>query len=215
MSRNSSAVSSTGAPLDREAMGRRVEPERAAVEDRARVPRGAPDQGLDPGQHLLHLEGLGEVVVGARAQTHDLLAPGAAGGQDQHGHGAALLAPALQDREAVQHRQAEVEHDRIVRLGIAQEVPLLAIVREIDHETRRLQRPPRLLGDPVVVFHDQDPHGAGASRRPRARGTAPRARSARGSPHRTRARAHRPGASAASPRTPRARRLRPRAPARP
>ena len=163
MSRNSSAVSSTGAPLHRQAMGGRVEPQRAAVQDRARVPRRAPDQRLDARQHLLHLEGLGEVVVGARAQAHDLLAPGAACGQDQHRHGAALLAPALQDREAVQHRQAEVEHDRIVRLGIAQEVPLLAIVREIDHEVRRLERPLGLLGDPVVVFHDQDPHGAGQS----------------------------------------------------
>jgi len=214
MSRNSSAVSSTGA-VHRVAMGGRVEPERTALQDRARVPRCAPDQRLDPGQHLLHLEGFGEVVVGARAQPHDLLAPGAARGQDQHGHGAPVLAPALQDRESVQHRQAEVEHHCIIRLCIAQEVPLLAIVGEIDHETRRLERASRLLGDPMVVFDNEDPHGAGVSRPPRSRGSGPRARSARGSPHRTRARAHRLRASAASPHTPTARRLRPRAPARP
>jgi hypothetical protein len=33
-------------------------------------------------------------------------------------------------------------------------------MREVDDEPRRLEHPSGLLGDPVVVFHDQDAHGA-------------------------------------------------------
>ncbi len=43
-----------------------------------------------------------------------------------------LLAPALQHRDAVDLGQAEVEHDGVIRFGLAQEVGFLAIARVVD-----------------------------------------------------------------------------------
>ena len=64
-------------------------------------PLGAADQRAQPRQHLLDPERLGHVVVGAAVDALDLLVPAAARGQDQHRHGEPGLAPAAQQRQAV------------------------------------------------------------------------------------------------------------------
>ena len=52
-------------------------------EDRGRRRSGAAEQGADPEQEFLGLEGLGEVVVGAGLETGDAVLRGAAGGEEQ------------------------------------------------------------------------------------------------------------------------------------
>ena len=118
--------------VDRGARGARIEPEGAADQGGGRMPGGPPQQGPEARQQLFGVEGLGQVVVGAGVEAGDLLAPGAAGGEDQHRSGHALLAPALEHRDAVDLGQAEVEHDGVVGLGLAQEMGLLAVSGVVD-----------------------------------------------------------------------------------
>ena len=88
---------------------------------------GAADQRAHPRQHLLDVEGLGDIVVGAGVDARHLVAPAVARGQDQHRHLAPVAAPVLEHADAVHLRQADIEHDGVVGLGVAEEMALLAV----------------------------------------------------------------------------------------
>ena len=118
--------------LGRDAAGAGVERHPAAAQLGARLALGAPDQRPQAGQQLLDAERLGQVVVRPGVDALHLLLPGVAGGEDQDRHRVAGGAPAAQDREPVQPRQAEVEHDRVVGLGGAHELALLAVQGAVD-----------------------------------------------------------------------------------
>ena len=105
---------------------------------------GAADQRPHPRQHLLDMERLGDVVVGAGVDAGHLVAPAVAGGQDQHRHLAAVAPPALDDADAVHLRQADVEHDRVVGLGVAEEMPFLAVDRRGRRRSRHRQAHPTI-----------------------------------------------------------------------
>ena len=70
--------------------------------------RGAAQQCLHPRQELARLEGLGQVVVGARVDPLDPLGPGPARRQHQDRKTPAGCAPAFQHRQAVELGQAKV-----------------------------------------------------------------------------------------------------------
>jgi hypothetical protein len=55
-------------------------------------------------------------------------------------------------------RQADVEDDGVIGLGVAEEVPLLAVGRRIDRVAGLLQRGDELPVEIGVVLDDQDPH---------------------------------------------------------
>ena len=71
---------------------------------------------------------------------------------------AAFLAPAVEDGQAVDFGQAEVEHDRVVAFGRAQEMPLLAVGGEVDGIACALQRGAELLAQIGFVLDDQYAH---------------------------------------------------------
>ena len=104
-----------------------VEPQRPALDLALGVSRGAAHLRAHAGQQLLHVEGLGEIVVGAGVHAGDLVAPAVAGGEDDDRHLAVGAAPLLEDGDAVHLRQADVEDDDVVRLGVAEEIALLAV----------------------------------------------------------------------------------------
>jgi hypothetical protein len=130
---------------------------------------------------LRHHEGLGEVVVGTGVEARHLLVPAVTRRQHQHGHVASRGAPALQHRQPVQYRQAEVQHHRVIGLGGAEEMPLFAVRGVIDDEAGLRQRVHHLPGQRRVILDDQDAHQRRSSTGPRLRSSAPVAASRRSS----------------------------------
>ncbi len=82
-----------------------VQPQEPAIELRFGHARAAAQESADPGDDLLHLEGLGDVVVGAGIDACDLLAPAVARGQDQNGSLDVCPAPAIENAQPVNLRQ--------------------------------------------------------------------------------------------------------------
>ena len=76
----------------------------------------------------------------------------------QHRHLAAVAAPFLEHADAVDDRQADVEDHRVIGLGVAEEVALLAVLGGIDRVAGLLQRGDELAVQIGIVFDDQDPH---------------------------------------------------------
>src|SRR3546814_10643591 len=99
-------------------------------------------------------ERLGHIVVGAGVDPLDLFGPVAARRQDQYGHRAPAAAPALQDAEPVEARQAEVEDRQRIILDIALKPGIFAIAAAIDDKARRTQRPRDILGQIRVIFDE-------------------------------------------------------------
>ena len=82
--------------VERDARGLGVEPQRAALDVALGVAGGAAHLGADARQQLLHVEGLGDVVVGAGIHAGHLVAPAVARGEDDDRHLALGAAPLLE-----------------------------------------------------------------------------------------------------------------------
>jgi hypothetical protein len=80
------------------------------------------------------------VVVRAGVDAVDALRPASARGQDQHRRAAVVRAPALEHGQPVHSRQAEVEDDRAIVLGVAAEPGFLAVAHDLDDVAGGLER---------------------------------------------------------------------------
>ena len=67
-------------------------------------------------------------------------------------------APALQHGDAVHLRQADVEDDGVIGLGVAEEVPLLAVMGPVDDIARLFQGLGELPVQIPVVLDNQYAH---------------------------------------------------------
>ena len=72
-------------------------------------PVGPPEDRLDPGQELRHLEGLHDVVVRAQAEAPDLVGGGAPGGEKDGGH----VPDLFKDTKALHVRQHHVQEHQV------------------------------------------------------------------------------------------------------
>ncbi len=90
-----------------------------------------------------------------KRQALHLVAPAIAGGQDQHRHRASVAAPGLQHRDAVHLRQADVEHDGVVRFSVAEEVTFLAIEGAVNDIACVSQRGGQLTIEIGIIFNDK------------------------------------------------------------
>ena len=115
----------------------------------------AAQQRADARQHLLEVERLGHIVVGAGVEALHLVAPAVARGEHQHRHGAAGAAPGLEHRDAVHLGQADVEDDRVIGLGLAEVVAFLAVEGAVDHIAGVGQRGRELAVEIGVVLDDE------------------------------------------------------------
>ena len=138
-------------------VGLGVEAKRSAFDLVAGVPGGAPEQRPQPRQHFLHVEGLGDIIVGAGIHARNLVAPPLARGEDQHRHFAVVAPPLLEHAQAVLLGQTEIEHDGVVGFGIAEIMPLLAVERGIDGIARIAQSGDELTIEVRIVFDDEKP----------------------------------------------------------
>ena len=104
------------------------------------------------------MKGLGQVVIGTRINARHLLVPVVPRGEDQHRHVAPLGPPALEHREPIYHRQAQVQHHGVHGLGVAQELRVAPVVSFVHGVSRALQRGAQLGAQLRVVFYKEDAH---------------------------------------------------------
>jgi hypothetical protein len=130
----------------------------------------ASQERLDPAHQLAQPERLGQVVVRSELEADDLVHLVVARGQDQDGHLRSARAEATQDLEAVDPRQADVEHDQVGRLVRGDVQALLAGSGDGDLIAFLLERVLNAAGNRVLVLDDQDGggHAGMLHRRPRA-----------------------------------------------
>jgi hypothetical protein len=92
----------------------------------------ASHQGAQASQQFFGVKGLGEVVVGPGVDASDLFMPAVSCGQDQNRRCLAVTAPALQDGQAVQHGEPQIQHDRVIRLCRAEVQGFLSVGRFVN-----------------------------------------------------------------------------------
>ena len=147
-----------GPPVPHRAEPAGVDVQVADGEHRRAVAAGPAEQRADPRHQLLHVERLGQVVVGAGIDALDALRQALRAGQHQDRRRDALGAEPLQDREAVELRQAQVEDDRIVVLGAAAEPGVLAVASRPRRRSRAEVSASTRSAAIDFVLDDQDTH---------------------------------------------------------
>ena len=118
---------------------------------------GAAGHGVDPGQQLLRVEGLGEIVVRPGVEPRHPVGDGAAGGEHQRRHGDALRPQLPHHGEAVQLGQHHVQQQIVCEVpGVVQRgLPVAHHIRDV---TGFLQYVLQRVGQGYLVLHDQNVH---------------------------------------------------------
>ena len=117
----------------------RIEPH-AGVLQHVRLRFGGPSrQRMQPCQQFLERERLDQVIVGAGIQRLDAVADPVARGQHQHPRTRAARRQRAQHAEAVQPRQAEIEHHEIVAVPGQEPVGLHPVAGDVHREAGRAQ----------------------------------------------------------------------------
>ena len=115
---------------------------------------------VDPGDELLHLKGLDDVVIRSHFQALDAVKNFALGRQHDDGNLGGL--PDLgTDRPAVHHRQHDIQQNQIRLLLLELLDGLSAVSGDADIKSLFYQIHVDELGDIAVILHHQDiaPHG--------------------------------------------------------
>ena len=109
---------------------------------------------MDPGQHLLHLEGLGDVIVRPHLKAGYLVLQLALGGEHDDG-GLAGLPDLLADCPAVHAGQHDVQHHQI-RLELVEFLqPRQSVPGDLALHLLLFQIDAQQVGNILVIFHDQ------------------------------------------------------------
>ena len=87
----------------------------------------------------------------------------------QHRHGTPDAAPRLQHRNAIHLRQADIQNDGVVRLGLAEKVAFLAVEGPIHHIAGVRQRGGELAIEIRIIFDNEEAHGVSPAVRRSAR----------------------------------------------
>ena len=155
-SSNSRWVSSIGAVAAHDLVRVRVQRQVGDDERRAAARRAAAQERAQPGEQLLALERLDEVVVGAGVEALDARLDRVARGEheDRHVVGGAQ---APRDLDAVELRQPEVEDHEVGVVGRGLVERGLAVAGDAHVVAVQPQRALEDLGDLVVVLDDEHP----------------------------------------------------------
>lgn len=104
------------------------------------------------------MERLGHVVIGTGIDARHLVAPAVAGGKDEDRHGLAGGTPFFNDGNAIQLRQADIEDDGVIGLGVAEVMPLFAVECLIDDITGLFQGVGQLTIEIGIVLNNENTH---------------------------------------------------------
>ena len=136
-----------------------VQREVADAQRRHPARRPAAQQRAQAREQLLALERLDQVVVGADVEALDARLERVARGQDQDRRVVAVVAQALGDVDAVQPREAEVEHDDVGQERVRLVEPAHAVRGELDLVALQAQRALQDLRDLLVILDDEHADG--------------------------------------------------------
>src|SRR6202790_3276383 len=151
-------VHALAADLDR--LGVEIDHEIAGLDHRLGVALGAAHDRMNARNQFVLVEGLGHVVVGADAETLDLVLDAGKAGEDQNG-GLDLRYPQLLEHVVAGHiRQIEVEQNNVVVVKLSEIDAFFSQVRRIDVETLGFQHQFDRLRDGAVIFYQQYAHAS-------------------------------------------------------
>ena len=146
------------ADLDR--LGVEIDHEIAGLDHRLGVALGAAHDRMDARNQFVLVEGLGHVVVGADAETLDLVLDAGEAGEDQNG-GLDLGHPKLLEHVIAGHvGQIEVEQDNVVIVKLSEIDAFFSEIRRIDVETLGFKHQFDRLRDGAVIFYQQNAHAS-------------------------------------------------------
>ena len=161
-------VHALAADFDR--LGVEVDDEVAGVDDRLRVALGAAHDGVDARDQLVLVERLGHVVVGAEAETLDLVLDAGKAGEDQDRRLDLGDPQRAQNLETRHVGEVQVEQDDVVVVELAEIDAFFAEVRRVDVEALGFEHQLDRLSGRAVVFNEQNAHLKSPCRRNRAFG---------------------------------------------
>ena len=119
----------------------------------------AAQERADARGELIQVEGLDEVVVGARVESGDAVGHRVARRQDQHRDRQSPLALAAQERESVTARQPQVQQQQLEGLAAEDRLGGARLVHPVDGEALALQSRAQRLADHRVVLYQEQSHG--------------------------------------------------------
>ena len=138
---------------------RGIEGDSSAAQFGDHLPARAPNEGAKPRQHFFHPERLRDVIIRSAVDPLDLLVPAPSRGQDEDRHRDPGFAPSAQQRQAIDHREPEIQEDGVVSFGLHEEVGAIPLRGAIDRVAGAGQRRLYLARQSRLVFHHEDPHG--------------------------------------------------------
>jgi hypothetical protein len=146
------------ANLDR--LGVEIDHEIAGLDHRLGVALGTAHDRMDARDQFVLVEGFCHVVVGADAETLDLVLDAGKAREDQNGS-FDLGDPKLLEHVVAGHvGQVEIEQDNVVVVKFAEIDAFFPEVRGVDVETLGLQHQLNRLRDGAVIFYQQYAHAS-------------------------------------------------------
>ena len=118
----------------------------------------APQVHADARDQLVERERLRQVVVRAELEAAQLRRQVGPRGQDQHRQLGPLRAQVVQQMQAVELRQQQIEDDELVRLGEGARKPDGSVLGAVDHKALGLESKSQEVENPGLVLDDQNAH---------------------------------------------------------
>ena len=122
--------------------------------------RGAANERLHAGQQFGKCKRLCQIIVAARLQAFHAVIHAGLRAEDEHGREDFVLAQLAEQRKAVELRQHDVEHRRVVSDRAGQRETLFTVGRMIHGEAILLQPVDDERGDLAVIFNYQHAHNS-------------------------------------------------------
>ena len=139
--------------VDLDRLGVEIDAEVAGLDDRLGVALGAAHDGVDARDQLVLVERLGHVVVGAEAETLDLILNSGEPREDQDRRLHLRYAKAAKHFEARHVRQIQIEQDDVVVVDLAEIDAFFAEIGRIDVKTLGFQHQLDRLRGGAIVFN--------------------------------------------------------------
>ena len=139
-------------------LGVQIDGELAGGDDRLAVALGAADHGLNAGDQLVLVEGLGHVIVGAEAQSLDLGFDNGIARQDQDRRLHLGDAQGLKNFEAAHVRQLKIQDNNVVVIKLTQIDPFFAEIGGVNVKAFAAEHQFDAARHGAVVFDQEYAH---------------------------------------------------------
>src|SRR5688500_3325324 len=146
------------AAVDLDRLGVEVDRDLAGPDDRLRMTLRAADDRVDPGDQLVAVERLGDVIIGAEAQRTDLAVHFADARQNEDRSADLGGSQLLEHVVAVHVRQVQIQKDDVVIVELAEIEALFAKIRRVDVKAFGPEHQLDALGGRRLVFNEQHAH---------------------------------------------------------